>query len=130
MTAKLASTKKNLTLLDYVKREQPCTLAEIEDVLFNKHQYAVRVVALRARLKLLEAEGAIHESNGFWMHGPALRGSEADQATASPTHAALQVAPPRVVDLMNGPVYQPEPWHNPRPGATDFQRIASKGVRC
>lgn len=40
------------------------------------------------------------------------------------------VALPPQINVMHGPVYRPEPAPVLRPGALDYQRIASRGYRC
>ncbi|BEU96583.1 hypothetical protein ACDW_22880 [Acidovorax sp. DW039] len=40
------------------------------------------------------------------------------------------LALPPQINVMHGPVYRPEPSPVLRPGALDYQRIASRGYRC
>ncbi len=40
------------------------------------------------------------------------------------------IVPPRQIDIMNSPVYLPEPFSYARPGAEDAMRIKSFGFGC
>lgn len=51
---------------------------------------------------------------------------EAEQGAEPP----LPIVPPRRVDVMNGPTYQPTPTYIARPGALDASHISSHGLRC
>lgn len=43
---------------------------------------------------------------------------------------APAIVPPRRVNVMHGPTYQPAPAFTARPGALDASQIRSHGVRC
>lgn len=43
---------------------------------------------------------------------------------------APAIVPPRRVNVMHGPTYQPAPAFTARPGALDASHIRSHGVRC
>lgn len=43
---------------------------------------------------------------------------------------APAIVPPRRVDVMHGPTYQPAPAFTARAGALDASRLPSHGVRC
>lgn len=61
---------------------------------------------------------------------PPKQPGDTPEADAVKEETPLPIVPPRRVDVMNGPTYQPTPTYIARPGALDATRIPSRGLRC
>lgn len=114
----------NLALMKHIQDHQPCNRAELLDAL-NK-VVSSTFHGLNRRLSKLRAAGYIHcRNNGtgeLWSEGPAIEDE--------PPQTGTNVAAPRCVDLMNGPVYVPPPESAPRAGSLNYKACPSRGVRC
>ena len=117
-------SRANLALLRHIEDQQPCNRAELLDVL-NKVVPST-FHGLGRRLSRLHVAGYIHSRNQgageLWSLGPAVE--------EEPPIVNANVATPRQVDLMHGPVYTPPPPTEPRAGSLDYKRCPSRGVRC
>lgn len=81
-----------------------------------------------ARLASLSRSGHIHACQA--LHGNAPRDQRYYTRYQEHTRQTTNLTPPACYDMLRAPVYVPPPCSVLRPGALDYQRHASHGVRC
>lgn len=129
LTSKLSHV--SFELLDHLRAHGPATAEALHAVLSpGRPHMRLRDTALR--LKRLEALHWLYSEVGNdgacrW-HALAITPTTARPAPRPKPYIG-QVAPPRRIDLM-GTTWEPPAGPALRPGAFDYQRCASRGVRC
>lgn len=125
-----------LGILSHLKAKSPSSIFDIQEGWASMEGIGARpaINAISGALYRLRGYGLVYrtisESGGIqWFYG-----SEPEVAVEMPAAPVVEspgvVVPPRQFDIMRAPVYQPGPGPALRPGALDFQRYPSVGVRC
>ncbi|MDD2811684.1 hypothetical protein [Rhodoferax sp.] len=81
-----------------------------------------------ARLASLSRSGHIRACQGIKNNKP--REERCYARPQTHTDPIAPITPPACYDMLRAPVYVPPPCSVLRPGALDYQRHASHGVRC
>lgn len=138
----------SLAILNFLAANGPCSL----DVLHARFfEFQGRTIGRPDLYKLLKAHmgygklechgpraerlwslsGELQEKVAAALPKAVVNGSpEAAKTLPPPPPYVGQIVPPRRVDVMFGPVYQPKPAACHRPGAMDFKGIARRGHAC
>ena len=136
MTAATTAQLSRAALNDYIENHlanaaRPLSLAEVfRDVYPGQRATDCALLALRARLQYLAAEGRLH-SDGYG-GGRTWSGITEAQRAERAVQEAAQAAPvalPRRVNEMSG-TYVPARGPALRVGAMDFRNCPSVGYRC
>jgi hypothetical protein len=116
----------NRTLINFVRAHGPVTtiaLAEISGVPDDGLQLFIR------RLQYLKSAGhLVRVSTGVECLWAIAQAGTQDAVHEAPE--APEVVPPRRVNVMHGPVWQPKPETVARSGAHDHLMCPSRGYRC
>jgi hypothetical protein len=127
----------NDALVAYVAMQQPCDLAELMQrfsdpslgegfTVRQKFQTRLSYLVNKGRLRTINLAGRRY----FEVSGPDDAAVPAEP-TPEPADAWVgTVVPQRQYNALHAPVYVPEPHPALRQGALDYQRVASRGVRC
>lgn len=131
----------NRAIVDHLRTAGPCSALALMDLFCEGESEDARR-AFRKRLNYLADAGAL-VAIGSWRGrqfdaGPPdayIPGADARRVRVrgpakAPPPPPANVAPPRQVQVMFGPLYVPPRAPALRPGALDFKACASRGHRC
>ncbi len=122
-----------LTIVSHLETCGPCTQAAINSVLARIDGYGPCADPKRLTRVLHKLAEACHvhrvESGGevLWAYGARPRNAQAVPEAAPPVAAAV---PPARYNLMTATSYQSDPGPALRPGALDYKRVPTVGLRC
>jgi hypothetical protein len=120
----------SLELLEHLHTHGPCTAEELHAATCagRPHQYERDIAR---RLERLESLHWIYSEIGAdgLTRWAALGGAPEPARPARPKPYVGQVVPPRRIDVMHT-TWEPPAGMALRPGALDYQRCASRGLRC
>lgn len=125
-----------LTVVAHLQANGPTRLADIDLALARVDGWTAQAdpTKLQRVLNKLRESKHVHRvlrnDELLWAHGPHPQDVDPgfEQAVA---HAETPgVVPPPSFDRMHGPLYVPEQAPALRPGAMDFKRVPTVGLRC
>lgn len=126
MSRKPSRTPEIVAVLNLLRDRGAATLAELRPHLpadAYQGQLLKRLSNMADRGWLLQEWSS--DGERLWLIAPSARAA----LPKPPAPAALVLVPPRRINVMVG-TYTPPPMAPARPGALDYQRCASQGVRC
>ena len=135
----LAQRQANDDLVAYVAKEQPCDFTELRQRFGGPDGSSAAKVIFQKRLAYLVSKGRLQTINcGTKPHWEIPEHDTDDEPNRQNTEKLTRsvddwvgtVVLPRQHSVLDGPVYVPEPDTAMRPGALDYRRVASHGVRC
>lgn len=132
-----AQRQANDALVAYVAMQQPCDLAELMQhfsapslgegfTVRKRFQIRLSYLVNKGRLGTINLAGKRY----FKVPGPDDALAPVEPTPEPATAWVGTVVPQRQYNALHAPDYVPEPPSALRQGALDYQRVASRGVRC
>ncbi len=120
----------NQAIVNYINKQGRCSFMELYSIFGPEEDNEAARKKFSTRMKDLVDRDLITASQAKKTGGIRLQDRIYLPATTAQAERAKAITPPPQINTMTAPVYVPPASTVLRPGALDYQRYASRGVRC